>query len=128
MNFSKKHKKNTKLQNNTQNNKHILLFFIRLVWQQRWRFRCRTRPRRRRCAQNSRQHAASPAQLFVPVELQNGAGVTQFTDNGKGYDREARRVRYHIAGAFVSFVVCMSHIVTKKKNKNKKTLVFIVKK
>jgi hypothetical protein len=46
--------------------------------------------------------------------LQNGAGVTQFTDNGKGYDREARRVRYHIAGAFVSFVVCMSHIVTKK--------------
>jgi hypothetical protein len=24
------------------------------------------------------------------------------------------RVRYHIAGAFVSFVVCMSHIVTKK--------------
>jgi hypothetical protein len=39
------------------------------------------------------------------------------------------RVRYHIAGAFISFVVCMSHIVTKKnENKKKKTVVFIVKK
>jgi hypothetical protein len=44
------------------------------------------------------------------------------------------RVSYHIAGAFVSFVVCMSHIVTKKikihleKNlkKNKNRILFFL--